>query len=223
MKATLADRVTAEHGLLRGRLCGCSCPICSAAVACYRRRLKRELDHAHWRSSVDVAPVQAHLARLLAAGYNLSTIASIAGLDVRTVRRAAFMGVAIPAETAASLLAIPRAVRQSEGSAMIDAATTREQIQALIAAGYSRNWIAARASLSGRLPLDRIRIRASTARVVAGLYAEVGLRPGPSDRARAEGKRRGWPTPFELDDGPRRSGELAPTLRRRSWQPRIAS
>lgn len=217
----MPSRVTAEHGLIRGQLQGCGCLICSAAVACYRRRLRRELDHAHWRPVVDVAPVQTHLARLLATGYDLSTIASLTELDVRTVRRAAFIGVAVPAKTAAALLAVPCSVRRPEGPAMIDAEPTRERIQALIAAGYSRDWIAARAGLSGRLVLTRIRVRASTARAVADLYTEVGLRPGPSDRARAEGKRRGWPTPFELDD--LRKSDPAPTLRRRSWQPRIAS
>jgi len=82
---------------------------------------------------------------------------------------------------------------------------TRRRLQALVAFGYPRCYLADRIGMLpsnfGRLLSDsNSQVLAITARKVVALFDELSATPGPSSRARKDGARRGWAVPMAWDD-----------------------
>lgn len=170
-----------------------------------------------WVSAyVDADPARRHVKALKAAGVGERRIAELAGISrtslTKMLHGSASRGTGpsrkVQGEVAAKLLAVPLPDRTNHAviadNALVGAAGTIARMQALVAAGYPRSQLAARigvtASNATRLFAPSTpRVTAGTARRVAALFDELKDIPGPSPRARAEGHRRGWPHPGDLD------------------------
>lgn len=222
------------HGYARYRLDGCRCYTCGWARAEYDDHRNRQIAYGRWQPFTDLELVTEHLAVLNAIGFGDRAVAALAGLSRKTIRdiRAGVrhdpgrgnpqLGK-IRTATAAAILAVPIDTDQASDGASISASRTWDRIHALIAAGYPRTWIAQQAGLGRSLQLRHDRITAGNARKIETLYRRVGDTPGHSQRARNEGRRNGWLTPFERaadgwdDDSP--APEATP--HRRPWQARL--
>jgi hypothetical protein len=81
----------AEHGTAACEKAGCRCGPCKAARARANRR-RRAANNALWgrpvRYQCSTAPIQRHVADLVAAGWTLAAIARAAGLSVTSFHRA---------------------------------------------------------------------------------------------------------------------------------------
>lgn len=225
---------TRQHGYARYALDGCRCYPCCFARSEYVQRRTRLIAYGRWKPWTEIGPARVHLQTLMALGYGYRTIALLTGLSVKTVRDVAAgrrhdasrhhpRMQRIRSTTAAAILAVPLDHGHLPDGALVDADLTWSRIRALIAAGYSRAWIARAAGLGPQLRLEPDRVTARNARRIERVYRDVGVRPGPSTRARNEGRRNGWPTPFDLDDEPAPARPAPPAAgRRRPWSVRIA-
>jgi hypothetical protein len=209
------------HGYARYRLDGCRCYTCGFARSEYDQRRDRLIAYGRWQPFTPISQTQAHIAELAALGYGHRRIAQLAALNRKIVRDIAHgfrhdpgRGnpplTKIRTETATAILAVPLDAASVAAGQVVCAGATWERIHALIALGYTRAWIAQQ--IGGQRPalqLDRRRVTAANERAVAELYERIGDTPGPSERARTEGRRRGWLTPFQLEAA--RFGPVAET------------
>ncbi|WP_009473836.1 hypothetical protein [Rhodococcus sp. JVH1] len=177
-----------------------------------RQHLYGRFDSAY----VDATAVRAHVAALQAAGMSERTIARLA--DVNRSQLSALIrgrsGQGIPPSRKVStsfrdsVLGVPvphAAFTVAEGSTRVDATGSMRRLQALVAAGWTQDVLAARLEMVpgnfGRLILGhRSRCTAQRAKDVAALFAELQLIPGPSDASRRRASRLGWALPMEWDE-----------------------
>jgi hypothetical protein len=183
--------------------------------ACYERRRKRLHAAGRWESRyVDSEPVRRHVNALRDTGMGTRTMAELAGVN-RTCLRVLLIGHTgrppgkrILTENAKAILAVkipdvPHRVAKSRN--LIDSIGTVRRMQALVAFGYPRAYLAQRLGLGPNAlrwlaKPELIRVRAQTARRAEALFNTLQLTPGPSRQAREEGRRRGWLLPFEWDE-----------------------
>lgn len=199
------------HGYARYRLDNCRCYVCGLARSEYDQRRNRLIAYGRWQPFVSPTETRTHIEALAAKGYGIRRIAELAGLDRKIVRdisrgfradpgRGNPKLTKIRTETAAAILAVPLHDDNLASGALVDATDTWQRIHALIALGYPRGWIAQKTDhRSAALQLRRDQITAASATAIRELYEQVGDTPGPSARARAEGLRNGWLTPFQLE------------------------
>lgn len=208
-----------DHALC---VCGCGKPGDWARGMClngYKRFRDREIAYGRWQPYVPVDDAREHLAALMAAGLRLEHVVKLTG-----VSRTAINHIADPTteriETvvAAAVLEAEIPARPSDvtaDTALVPIIGAARRIQALIAYGYTRNYLAGElgmdpsqhtmASLVGRpkkrgtASMGRF-IIARRDRQIKELFDRLQLAPGPSDRARAHGRRRNWALPFEWDE-----------------------
>lgn len=87
---------------------------------------------------------------------------------------------------------------------IVDATGVRRRLQALAAAGWSLNDLAAalyvNRNVVHRWQTFDMRIHERNARRVADLYDRIGLDEGRSAQSRSTAARHGWPPPIEWDD-----------------------
>ncbi|MFE9323547.1 hypothetical protein ACFYOW_21540 [Nocardia sp. NPDC006982] len=185
---------------------------------CYRNSRNRQIAYGRWdpREIVPAAEVRGHIGRVTAAGVRLTQLAQLAGVDYMTAWRAARDGEArMDAEAAAAILAVPVPERAADivaDNALVPSHGAQRRIQALIAFGYPRNQLArelgmrsnsgAMENLVGRAHGENRgqSITAERERAVKDLFDRLQMIPGPSERARARGRRNGWALPFEWDE-----------------------
>lgn len=161
---------------------------------------------------VPAQPARDHINRLRASGMSLRQIHERSGVPRTTLHRL-FHGrrgnpppPVIWESTAERLLAIaPVQVtwRNAPNNQLVDATGTRRRLQTLVAAGWPRAQLGRRIGWQpSNMPdlFRRERVTAATARKVAALFDELQLTPGPSTRARNEGKRNRWPLPLDWDE-----------------------
>ncbi|GAW50594.1 MULTISPECIES: hypothetical protein [unclassified Nocardioides] len=214
-----------DHGYARYRLDGCRCYTCSWARAQYDDRRNMLILSGNWQPFVPIEETQHRIADLKALGLGDRSIARLAGLQRKTIRditdgirhdgtRGNRPLTKIRAETAAAIAAIAFDPLLAPGETRIDATLTWDRIHALIRAGYTRTWIARELGSTSKTPalqLDEQRISANNARAVRDLVLRVGIKPGPSARARREGEANDWPL---IDDFlPARNVSTAPRNR----------
>jgi hypothetical protein len=86
------------------------------------------------------------------------------------------------------------------GPLLVDATGTRRRLQALAAIGWPPRALAERLGIQPDNILRRHRVRVGTARLVAAVYDQLSMTPGPDTRSAAAARRRGWAPPLAWDD-----------------------
>lgn len=203
----------------------CRCRVCRAANAASSARRRRAQAYGRPTTDlVDAGPARAHVLGLRAAGMGWQRVAAAAGVSGMTMSRLLGYGGPPQARVTAATAAAILAVRAEP--ALVDAAPTWRLVRGMVAAGYTKKWIAARlGQTSGGLQLGRETVTRATAAAVAALAEECALTPGPSARARAHAAARGW-TPDLLwedlaggDDGGRHFVDTVAVERACSGEP----
>lgn len=198
----------------------CRCDPCREAAATAARHRYRMIAYGQWQPFTDAAPVREHVRALQAQGLGWQRIAELAGVASPTVSSLLYGRAGRPptrkvrTATAEALLAFRPSLDDLPPSAPVDAAGTRRRMQALAAAGWSAQRLAAhlgvdRAYVGRIIRGDNPRVTAATARTVRGLYDELWNRPPPEGtrwekvaaaRARNHARRQGWPLPAAWSD-----------------------
>lgn len=196
-----------NHGQRSTYVKGCRCDACRGANARYAKLAKYRQDTGR-RVLVDAAPVKAHLEQLRAAGVGKRTIATQAGVSQTVVNRLIGVDHSRPAarvrpEVAQRLLSVQTG-HLAEG-AYIDATGTTRRLQALVSIGWSQTHLAKRigwtvANLNVLVLGRRSQVTIATTKLVAQLYDELSMQPGPSNRARSLARTRSWAPPLAWDD-----------------------
>jgi hypothetical protein len=184
------------HGYARYRLDGCRCYTCGYARSQYDDRRNRLIAYGQWEPFVGIEETQFRIQSLKDLGFGDRAIATLAGIERKTIRDIA-AGIRhdpsrnnppltkIRRETAAAVAAIPYDQLEAPDGAYIDATLTWERIGQLLDAGYTRTWIARRLGSTAKTPalqLGRRRVTARQARAVRDLVTEV---MGPRVKAAA--------------------------------------
>lgn len=181
----------------------CRCELCRVAQRDYNRNRIRQMSRPDgvWRPYVDAGPVRDHLEWLSTCGVGIKTVAKLSGVPHGSLSKVMYgdpqrgMGPSkrIRLATAERVLAVMPAM--ATGGQKVPAGPTWRLLDELVARGWSRSEIARR--LGARTPalqLSRDRVRASTARAVEVLHAELirvevvpkktrwGVRPTPVPR-----------------------------------------
>jgi hypothetical protein len=178
----------------------CRCELCRQAQRAYNRNRVRQLSRPDgvWCPYVDAKPARNHLEWLSTCGVGIKTVAKVGGLSHGTLSKLVYgdpqrgMGPSkrIRPATAEKILAVMPAM--AGGGQKVPAGATWRLLDELIARGWSRSEIARRlGAQSPALQLSRVRVRASTARAVELLHADLiqvavvpkktrwGVRPTP--------------------------------------------
>ena len=186
-----ASEAERAHGTHARAVQGCPCERCQAARAArreYNRRRRQAIARPDtvWLPYVSAQPAREHLAALSAAGMGLRTVARISGVSHGALSKIVYgepgLGRAPSARIRPDTLRRILTVRVSHagGGQRVQAAGTWRLIDELVAAGYSRSFLArALGSKAGRptLQIGRTRVRASTARSVEDLHRRLMSRP----------------------------------------------
>ena len=196
-----------NHGLRSTYNNGCRCEPCRAAQSRYAKRM-RFLAETGRPTLVDSAPARSHVALLRAAGLGRQAIAERAGVSRIVVYRLAGSckerpTLRIRRDTEARILAVDP-VSPCDFSNVGTTGTTR-RLRALVAIGWTQTELARRidwdlANLNCIVLARRTAVTVDTARMIAALYDELSMTPGPSLRARRLAERRGWLPPLAWDD-----------------------
>jgi AraC-like DNA-binding protein len=178
----------------------CRCDDCRLAQRDYNRNRLRQLSRPDgvWCPYVDAGPARDHLAWLASCGVGLKTVARVGGLSHGTLSKLVYgepargMGPSkrIRPATAEKIMAVMP--HQAAGAQRVPAGPTWRLLDELIARGWSRSELARRlGATTPALQVGRHRVRASTARAVEVLHAELvdidvvpkktrwGVRPTP--------------------------------------------
>ncbi|QLY33285.1 hypothetical protein H0264_14535 [Nocardia huaxiensis] len=203
----------------QSRACGCGETSISRGMCkpCYDRHRYRQIAYNRWnpRTSADIA--RTHLQRLQTAGISPHQVAQMAGLGHATVARIThpeWERISTEVETAILGIEVPdRAADVLAPTALVPVLGARRRVQALIAHGYPQRTLADSLGVhAGSRTMSALvgrshsgggiskSITAERERAVRALFDRLQMTPGPSDRARAYGRQRGWPLPFEWDE-----------------------
>jgi DNA-binding Xre family transcriptional regulator len=198
---------------------GCGC--CRAQSAAYERRRRAAVTAGTWQPTVPAGIVRAHVTRLRQTGMSLVAIANHTGVARRTIsdiNRGVRRTVHGP--TAAAILrAVPTAPPPIPQANWTPAVGAGRRVRALVTAGWPMLEQARRTGLSRsqvwELAWDKQTwITTTTAATICGLFDRLELAPGPSTRARNQGRRHGWPPPLAWDhdtiDDPHTTPDLDP-------------
>jgi len=183
---------------------------------CHRCDMRRRARHGYQCSFVDATAARDHVAALRAAGIGLRRLSALSGVSRSALsclvngrsERGSSPSRRLGATTAAAILAvdIPEAPHdQVAGGQHVDAIGTVRRMQSLVAYGYPRYYLADRLGIApgnatALFDPATLRVTAATARKVAALFAELEATPGPSQRAKNDGARRGWEPPLAWDE-----------------------
>jgi hypothetical protein len=203
-----------KHGHNAGYEAGCRERCCRQAHAAYKTHRRRMIAYRQWRPYVDAGPVREHLIRLQAAGLSLSQIAEIAGRHPRTLGYVLYGDPGrrdgpqqrVRADVAEAVLAISLhdPLRKLPVSGYLDGTGTRRRLRALVAIGWSLPQLAERVGghrkWLQRVVTTDVQVHADTAHAVRQLYERLWNMPGPSQRARAWARERGWAPPMAWDE-----------------------
>jgi hypothetical protein len=121
------------------------------------------------------------------------------------------------ASTEAKLLAVQPTIDVLAAGAVVPADPWRRRLQALVAIGWTKTWIAEQCGVTRQNFTTQMRsahVTAATARTWRDLYDRMHMTPGPSVRARQLAQQQGWAPPLAWNDID--AGVLAGNWRRRS-------
>lgn len=178
----------------------CRCEPCRLAQREYNRNRVRQMSRPDgvWRPYVDAGPAREHIEWLRSCGVGIKTVAKLSGVPHGGLSklmygdRARGMGPSrrIRPATAERILAVMPAM--ATGAQKVPAGPTWRLLDELITRGWSKSELARRLGFeSPALQISRQAVRASTARKIEGLHAELsqvhviprktrwGLRPTP--------------------------------------------
>lgn len=211
-------RARHQHGTRNAYILDkCRCRPCTDACAAYERartrRVIRETYHPDESRMVDAEPVRAHVRALSAQGMGWKRVARAANVANGTMYPILYgKGSTDPNECRPPRKRVRREIAErilavrldlADGF-LVDATGTRRRLQALVALGYTREWIAGQIGVeSGNLAVitgRRRSITVATARAVLDLYERYWSTPGPNVRARRRAVRLGWAPPLAWDD-----------------------
>lgn len=183
---------------------------------CSRCDMQRRARRGYQCSFVDAQPVRRHVAALRKAGIGLRRLSELSGVSRSALtclvngrpERGSPPNKRVSAATAEAILAVPLPARPCDEVAdhqLVDAIGTVRRLQSLVALGHPRSHLAKRlgiapANATRLFDSATLRVTAATARKVIALFDELQATPGPSERARSEGRRRGWEVPLAWDD-----------------------
>lgn len=173
---------------------GCRCAPCKRA---YARAHKRS--HAGLVNLVDATPAREHLARLLAAGYTLASVAKSAGLDINRVHYLYHHGRRTAPAAVSAILAV-----KAPTVGMVSSAGTARRIQALAVNGWRLEDLGDRLGVGATTVCHwaaRPQVSIATETAMRALYAELWSTPGPSKHAAARARRLGHAPALGWDDG----------------------
>ena len=167
----------------------CHCEPCKAANRDYERRRQAAIRNPDqvWAPYVPAGPARRHAQQLAAAGLGLKQLARVSGVSHGTLTkliygdqvRGAGPSKRIRQSTADRILAVTAADRA--GGSRVAAESTWQLIEELVAAGYTKCWIAAQlgrrnSNLTRRGP----QVTAATARLVGELHRDHINLPPPA-------------------------------------------
>ncbi len=196
--------------------------------SCYSTTRNRAVAYGTWESDrVPADRPYEHARALLDAGMGRRQIVRLSDLPPSTFHR--FMRekpatVSRMTADAIESVPIPRCVTDwialAEGQELVPAIGVRRRLRALVAGGWPPSVLAEELGLDrvevGKLLHRKKQIRAFRHHEVVALFNRLQLIPGPSDDARAYGKRQKWSLGFQWDedqiDEP--AGRTAPGARR---------
>jgi transcriptional regulator with XRE-family HTH domain len=195
------------HGTRASYVKGCKCAECRTANSRYSK-LQAYRSAAGISMLVDAEPIKAHVAMLREAGIGRRTIAMRAGVSQTVVDRLVGINTEKPCyrvrpATARRILSVqPGDV--ARGS-ILDTTGTSRRLRALVAIGWTQTELARRigwsvCNLNSVVMARRPSVTVGTARMVAAMYDELSMTPGPSARARTLAARHGWLPPLAWDD-----------------------
>ncbi|MET7713732.1 hypothetical protein [Streptomyces sp. NPDC005407] len=189
-----------------------------AAYTRWQKKRRWLVSSGQWQPFVDAEPVRQHLRRINAAGMPFMAISERLGLAQNSSlqhlmwgRGAYGPGQQVRTETADLVLAYWPTLDDFPDAARIDATGTRRRVQALVALGWPRHWMAEQVGVREdyfRKVCGRDRVTARVARQVAVLYdawwdqdpLEHGLLVQSVSRVRADAVRAGFHSPLAWDD-----------------------
>lgn len=196
-----------SHGTRSAYKDGCKCEPCRLANSRYSK-LQRYRSLTGFVTLVDAGPVKAHVAMLRASGVGRRTIAMRAGVSLTVIDRLVGINTEKPAnrvrpDTARRILAV--GTGDLAPGAHVDTTGTSRRLQGLVAIGWTQTELARRigwsvSNLNTLARAGRPYVTVDTARLVAVLYDELSMTPGPSGRARSVASRHGWLPPLAWDD-----------------------
>ncbi|WP_227982710.1 helix-turn-helix domain-containing protein [Nocardia spumae] len=193
--------------------------------------------YGRWQPRVTPDSARAHVEQLFAAGLKPKHVAELAGVSQATMSNLARPETThISAKTEQAILAVEVPERVGDvaaDTALVPITGARRRIQALIAYGYPQSHLANElgikpnhttiAALTERVLPDSHTgqsLPAGRDRDIKALFDRLQLTPGPSDRARAYGRERGWALPFEWDEDALDDPDARAV--RGGWQPRTS-
>jgi len=170
----------------------CGCQPCRDASTAYERRRRHAINRPDevWRPYVAAGTARCHLKGLAAAGVGLKQVAKVSGLGHGVLSKLVYGDRArnmapsrrIRQATADKILAVT--VADVAVGAKIDGSRTWALVEELVAAGYTKTWIAGQLGRSVGNLRRRPLVRASTARAVAELHRRSIDRPAPARNTR---------------------------------------
>jgi hypothetical protein len=179
----------------------CRCPDCRAYSA---RMAKRHRNG--WRPPDQRLRAIARLRVWLRAGYSVGAVASMTGLSAKGVAplmRALRGDQHMPRMTHRTVDAILSAREPRSG--FVPSVGAMRRMQALACLGWGVGSLSAHSGVSAATLEDvrkgnAPRARAATVAIIAQMYEELSMTPGPSERAAREARAKGWAPPLLWDD-----------------------
>lgn len=194
---------------------GCSNVVRSKGLCIthYESQRRKQIAYGRWEAYVDAQPVREHVRALREAGVGKRRMTELSGVSKNVVARLVNGRPDRPVkrvtqETSDKLMSIP--LPQIPWSvhadgAQIPAVGSIRRMQALVAAGYTVQFLAGRLTgwdtdVHRLINEEQKLITSARARRIAELFSELQLQPGDSDRARQYGAARRWVLPMEWDE-----------------------
>lgn len=186
---------------------------CSRAT-CDRSHYAFGLCHGHYDNAsatgalttgmTDSTKAREHVEWLVSEGVSLGEITRMSGVGWPALKRMRTAEKVLRRTEEKLLTVSPDWRRREAGEAKVPAIGTARRLQALVAIGYTGQYLGGRLGCP-KVTVWRITSRAAnvevnTARAVSELFDELSMIPGPCDRARRRAKKYGWVPPLAFDD-----------------------
>jgi hypothetical protein len=175
----------------------CSC------LPCYRKRKIYRYEHDHGLRRMTAAePSREHLVFLREHGVGIRTISQALGIAELTLMRIRSGDAKmVRKETQSGILAFqPKDADLVPNGCRVDATATRLRYQALIALGYTRDFIAQETGTKARFRIRCERVSRRRALAILDLCRRIGDTPGPAAKAAIWARKNGWRKPVVYDE-----------------------
>ncbi len=203
-----------RHGTVAGRVAGCDCFHCRAAVSRWRTNRAHHIKQGTWQPWADAEPVRQHLKTLSDYGIGWEQVVALTGLPSANVSRILYRSgdrpplTRISTKTADRILAVQPCFDNLADSAIVDHIGAVRRLRALVAIGWPM------ATLGGMLPVHPHTVRllarnggsctVKLVRAVIDLYSRMCMTLPPptmaTRRARNMAAQWGWAPPLAWDD-----------------------